>query len=251
MKDLVSIIMLSYNGVTYIKEAIDSIKAQTYPNWELIISDDGSNDGTYELSLALAKDEPRIKVVQTPERLGIPKNRKFAFSHTTGNKICHVDGDDALFPHSIEYMLKGMKDFDLAFSDLAWMDKNSNIFQYHANVDTELKNLGWRHLSMYTRKAYENTNGYNDNLISACEDGDLFMQIAEKYKYVRVQHALYKYRMHDNNASFNNKKCETCTEKPICNYIRVWGKENNWDPINWVPKTPLNLFVSGVKNNHD
>jgi len=53
MKPLLSVMMISYNSVQYIKAAIDSVKAQTYDNWELVINDDCSSDGTYELAQKL------------------------------------------------------------------------------------------------------------------------------------------------------------------------------------------------------
>lgn len=72
----VSIIMLAYNNVRFLKTAIDSIKAQTYQNWELLISDDCSSDGTWELSSTLSNYDQRIKVYQNEQNIGVVRNRK-------------------------------------------------------------------------------------------------------------------------------------------------------------------------------
>jgi glycosyltransferase involved in cell wall biosynthesis len=75
MKPLFSLMMICYNNVQFIKMSIDSVKTQTYENWELIIVDDRSSDGTYELAQKLAEGEPRIKVFQNAKNLMTPKNR--------------------------------------------------------------------------------------------------------------------------------------------------------------------------------
>ena len=242
---LVSIIMLTFNGVQFIKLAIDSVKKQTYQNWELIINDDGSTDGTWELVNALTSSDSRIKIFQNSKRLGIPKNRAAAFARTAGELICHLDGDDELYPHSVQYMVDAAiehSDKMLFQSDNAWMNSNGVVYQYHANKEPEanLAHFGWRHFGMYRRSAYEQTDGYNTRLVSACEDGDLFMQIAEKMPFHRVPLVLYKHRWHDHNASKTNKKCESCAERPICNYIRVWGKHAGVDHITYKPIAKAN-----------
>lgn len=232
--------MLTYNGVQFLKPAIDSVLHQTYPDWELIISDDGSTDGTWELAQALATKDERIKAHQNLKRLGIPGNRAAAFSHSTGELICHLDGDDLLYPYSVEHMVEAATahpQVALFQSDNAWIDRDGKIYQYHANRDPEpnLSHFGWRHFGMYRRSAYKTTKGYNTKLISACEDGDLFMQIAEKHPFMRIPEVLYKHRSHGGNASGTNKKCDTCSERPICNYIRVWGKHAGIDPVTYKP----------------
>lgn len=236
----VSILMLTYNGVQFLKAAIESVKQQTYKDWELIISDDGSTDGTWELAQIFAASDSRIKPYQNPKRLGIPGNRAAAFAVSRGELICHLDGDDELYPYSVATMVEAANanpDVALFQSDNAWMDSKGVVYQYHANKDPEpnLAHFGWRHFGMYRRSAYDTTNGYNTALISACEDGDLFMQIVEKHPFMRVPYVLYKHRWHDGNASNTNKKCDTCTERAICNYIRVWGKHAGVDHITYTP----------------
>lgn len=230
---MISVIMLSYNNVRFVMEAIRSVLNQTYSDWELIISDDGSTDGSWEIIQAMEKKHKKIKAFRTPGRLGIPKNRKFAFEKTKGEFFCHLDGDDLLLPYTLSTLINNIKDFDMVFSDMMWIDENSNIKQYYQNTSTEIKDLGYRHITLFRRSIYKQLPGYNDRLTDYCEDGDLFMQYAERKNYKLINEVLYRFRQHGNNTSRLKKECSTCPDKPHCNYIQIWARENDWDMDQW------------------
>lgn len=244
-KPLVSVLMISFNNVQYLKQAIDSVINQTYSNWELIVSDDGSTDGAWELAQALAKKDKRIKTYRNEKNLGIPKNRKQAFDKSTGELIAHLDCDDVLFKYAIETMLEHFDqnpDAMLAQSDSVLIDSKNNVIQYVFSPypDANLTNFGWRHFGMYRRKGYDTLKGYNTALKSACEDGDLFMQFAEKYPFIKVPAVLYKHRWHDKNTSESNNKCVECKDRDKCNFIRVWAKHANIDHLTFKPLERIN-----------
>lgn len=91
---LVSIIMLAYNGLPYIKEAVNCIINQTYKNWELIIADDGSSDGTREwLEESYGKDK-RIRFFFHKNNMGYVANKNFAHKQAIGEYITQLDNDD-------------------------------------------------------------------------------------------------------------------------------------------------------------
>jgi len=238
----VSILMLAYQSVRWIKQAIDSVKNQTYKNWELIIVDDGSTDGTWELAKACAGRNKKIKVVQNQKRLGIPKNRAKAYSLSTGDLICHLDNDDWIEPWAIEVMVDAfMKSPDVAlmYSDRCQVGENGEHHHYYVEPepkDENITKLGWRHFGMYQRNAMMKTNGYNTELTSACEDGDLFMQMAEKFTIAHVRKVLYYHRAHSNNTSSTNSSCKDCNVRPKCNYVRVWSKHAGYDHLTFTPK---------------
>jgi glycosyltransferase involved in cell wall biosynthesis len=240
-KPLVSILMPAYNTVRFIKFAIDSIKRQTYENWELIIVDDCSHDGTWELAVKLAESDDRIKVHRNDKNLGIVKNRKRAYDLSFGDYVCHVDNDDMLERYALEEMLAGFDmwpSVKLIYSDLSQIGIKGEHQLYSAAKNFDPDNLhqhGWRHFGMYKRDVMSHIDGYNTELVSGCEDGDLFMQIAEKFPCARMPKPLYLYRSHDGNNSANNKKCETCSERPVCNYVRVWSKSAKYDPLTFKP----------------
>lgn len=238
---LVSILMLAYNGERYVRNAIESILAQTYANWELVIVDDCSGDGTWELVSEMAPTDHRIRAYRNEVNLGIVRNRKRAYSLSTGSLIGHVDNDDQLERYAIEEMVRAFTEFPeamLIYSDMAQIGEYGEHQLYSAARNFDPKALhehGWRHLGMYRRAVMAEVSGYNDQLVSACEDGDLFMQIAERFPVVRLPKPLYLYRAHPGNQSAANKKCSACTERPVCNYIRVWAKSAGYDPISFQP----------------
>jgi glycosyltransferase involved in cell wall biosynthesis len=104
MKDaLVSIIMPAYNAERYIGEAIGSVLAQTHTNWELLVVNDGSTDGTRVVIERF--DDPRIRVFHKPNG-GIGSARNMALPHVRGAFLCGLDSDDVFPPRSLEARLQ-------------------------------------------------------------------------------------------------------------------------------------------------
>lgn len=98
----VSIGMPVYNGAAYICEALDSVLAQTYQNFELIISDNGSTDGTEQICIDYSKKDGRIKFIRQSENLGSHWNFKFVVKEATGPLFTFLAHDDILLPDFIE-----------------------------------------------------------------------------------------------------------------------------------------------------
>lgn len=108
---LVSVLMTAYNREKYIGEAIDSILASTYTNFELIIVDDGSADNTVAIAREYAAREPRIAVYVNDRNLGDYHNRNKAASYATGKYIKYVDSDDLIYPDSLGIFVAAMERF--------------------------------------------------------------------------------------------------------------------------------------------
>lgn len=104
-RPLVSIIMPVLNGSRFLAEAVESVRAQSYSDWELLICDDGSTDHTEELARTYAKQEPRrIRVLAHPghENLGASATRNLALRHALGELVALLDADDVWLPHKLE-----------------------------------------------------------------------------------------------------------------------------------------------------
>jgi glycosyltransferase involved in cell wall biosynthesis len=234
---LVSILVPLYNNAGYIKWAIDSAVAQTYTNWEMIIVDDGSTDGSYELAKMLSNEESRIKVYRNNGNVGINKTRQVTVKYASGDFLAHLDSDDLLERWALETMVHEFEkhpEVMLMYSDFAQIDSKNKHEVYSASPDFDVKNLhqhGWRHFGMYRSAVLGHIQGFNDKIsfIKTCEDGDLFMQIAEKFPILRVPKILYFYRNHGKNTSSQKPKCEECPANPDCNFIRVWARSLNYD----------------------
>ena len=115
MNSLVSIIMPSYNTSQYISESINSVRAQTYENWELIIVDDLSTDNTYEV-VALHFSDKRIKYLKNEKNSGAAVSRNRALREAKGRWIAFLDSDDLWSPEKLEKQIRFMEDNHYYFS---------------------------------------------------------------------------------------------------------------------------------------
>ena len=130
MDSLVSIIMPSYNTAGYIAESIQSVLAQTYNNWELIIVDDCSPDNTDEVVKPFLADL-RIKYLKNEKNSGAAVSRNRALREAKGKWIAFLDSDDLWMPEKLEKQIK-------------FMEKNNYHFSYtkYAEIDTDGKRNG-------------------------------------------------------------------------------------------------------------
>ncbi len=129
---LVSVIMPTYNSAQFVAESIDSIIAQTYKNWELVITDDCSTDGTMDILRAYAAKDSRI-VLQSNERnggAGVARNKSIAAAR--GQYISFCDSDDRWLPKKLELQLDFMrsKDVSICFSPYYSCDENNQYLGY-------------------------------------------------------------------------------------------------------------------------
>lgn len=97
-----SVIMPVYNGEATIARAIDSVCAQTDPDWELIVVDDGSRDGTRELVAMHTAREPRIRLLVQPRNGGVAAARNAGIDAAAGRYIAFLDADDYWLPAKLE-----------------------------------------------------------------------------------------------------------------------------------------------------
>lgn len=104
MKDrpLISVLMTAFNREKFIAEAIESVLASNYTNWELIITDDCSSDSTFNIAQKYAKKDKRIQVYKNDSNLGDYPNRNKAASYAKGLLLIYVDSDDLLHSDTID-----------------------------------------------------------------------------------------------------------------------------------------------------
>lgn len=108
---LVSVLTTVYNGIEYLPQAIESILTQTYRNFEYVIVDDGSVDGTREYLLSLHDKRIKVILIERSGR-GIALNKGVAMC--TGEYIAILDADDVAIPYRIEYQVRVMKSSQFA-----------------------------------------------------------------------------------------------------------------------------------------
>lgn len=131
MTDSVSIIMPSYNTAKFIEETIDSVLAQTYANWELIIVDDCSTDDS---DAVVAKyQDPRIRYLKNEKNSGAAVSRNRALREAKGRWIAFLDSDDLWTPDKLEKQIRFMEDNHYSYS-----------YTNYLEIDEESKPLGAR-----------------------------------------------------------------------------------------------------------
>jgi len=131
---LVSIIMPAFNNAPTIGLAIESVLAQTYPHWELLIVDDASGDGSLERAEAYQSQDARIKVFVMGENQGASFCRNYATKKSSGDFIAFIDADDLWMPEKLQRQTSFMQKHDLGVSftsynqiDLQGKDKGVEI----------------------------------------------------------------------------------------------------------------------------
>src|SRR5690606_11372498 len=124
---LISIVCPLYNKKNYIKETIYSVIKQTAADWELIVVDDGSTDGSYEIALAIAETDSRVKVLKRSvfrsDMRGGNVCRNVGIEHSTGSLVMFLDADDLLMPYCIAQRLEQARhhsDYDLYVFNVAY-----------------------------------------------------------------------------------------------------------------------------------
>ena len=115
-KPLVSIITPVYNCEKYLPLTIESVQAQTYENWELILADDCTPDNSADIIAEYAKKDSRIKYIKLKENSGAAIARNEALEASKGRYIAYLDADDIWLPNKLERQLDFMEKNDVEFS---------------------------------------------------------------------------------------------------------------------------------------
>lgn len=199
----VSILMNAYNAQKYLKEAIDSIYAQTFKDWEIIFIDNCSTDNTKEI--ARSYDE-KLKYYSTDKNISLGAARNFGLQFVTGEYLAFLDTDDIWMPEKLEKQLDIIND-DIAFvySPVIQINSSGNILRdtkinKKYNFDTMLERYDINMQSVLLNLKLVKFK-FNENLFY-CPDYELFMNIAaQQLKYTAIDIPLVKYRVHENSLS--------------------------------------------------
>lgn len=120
---LVSIVMPAYNRASVMIKAVESIRKQSYPNWELIVVDDRSTDRTRELALELARQDDRIRYVSNYRSKGPGGARNCGMLAAQGELLAFLDSDDLWFPHHLQDSLDNLRRTGADISFALWVEQ--------------------------------------------------------------------------------------------------------------------------------
>lgn len=212
---LVSIIMNCYNGQSYLKEAIDSIIAQTYQNWEIIFWDNQSIDSSAEI--ARSYNDNRVKYYYAPEHTILGTARNLAINETKGEWVAFLDCDDLWSENKLKDSMtvldnhKEKEKASLIYTKTIKIDNLGNTIGKYTQSssgfirDSLLKKGNFIvQSSIIVRKTILDKVGGMNSSLSYCPDYDLLLKITKNNIAIGVNKFLTSYRVH--NGSVTSKK---------------------------------------------
>lgn len=200
---IVSVLMTSYNRERYIAQAIESVLASGFKEFELIIVDDRSKDKTVEIAQSYAEKDNRVKVFVNEINLGDYPNRNKAASYARGKYLKYVDADDYIYPWGLQLLVDMMEQFPEAGWGLCSLEQYVaqpfpfvlspvEAYTYH------YQGPGLFHkapLSSIIRKdIFNQVGGFSG--IRMAGDFEMWHRLAQKFPVLLMPHGIVWYREH-------------------------------------------------------
>lgn len=264
----ITVAMPVHNALPFLSCSIESILAQTFSDFEFIILDDASTDGSVELLRDWAQRDARIQLHQNDKRLGLSGSSNAVVAKARAPIVARMDADDVAHPDRLRRQWEVLQ----SDSDIAAVGVLCNGI--NASGDVVRPRDRWRlvrnsvyipfpHGSvMFRREVFEAIGGYDESLDRG-EDQDLFKRMTAKGRIVTLPDILYSYRYHANNATLDNSKRAVFEDHSdngnalaafyMLGAMRLWAGEPPMllkpmlekDSIHWNPKA-LMILASAV-----
>ena len=209
MKDYISIGIPIYNAENYLADAIKSVLAQSYPYWELILIDDGSNDNSLQIAQEFATKDNRVRVISDGLNKKLPARLNQIIEEAKYDHIARMDADDLMHTERLEKQIKFLINnpkFDLVSTSLLSIKNNNDVIGARMYLpktvtrqDALIGNSGILHASILAKKNWYKRNTYNEKNALA-EDYELWLNAAIKddLKVGFLPEYLYYYREEGN-----------------------------------------------------
>jgi hypothetical protein len=203
---MISILMPVYNGLPYLREAIGDLLVQTFDDFELVVVDDGSSDGTREVLAEFSLQDERVRVIRNETNLGLPKTLNRGLAQCRGKWIARADADDRYPRDRLERQIQFLRSNpEVGLVSCAVRKMNASGFHYKAVFfPTDDRCIRLRELfvnsfshpgAMFDRELAEAVGGYDPSYWAA-EDADFWARLAEHTKLANLPVPLVHYRTH-------------------------------------------------------
>ncbi|MFM5981848.1 MAG: CHAT domain-containing protein [Sphaerospermopsis kisseleviana] len=208
MSPLVSIVIVNYNRENYLGAAIASVLQQTWTDFELLVWDDGSTDGSVAIAQKYAHQDQRVRVVAAAHQ-GSVKAHKAVIAQTRGTYLGWVDSDDILAPTALAEtvpILNHQPDVGLVYTDYVDINAAGELLGYGHRCSIPyspqelLVNFMTFHFRLLRYSVYEQVGGVDISCYYAY-DYDLCLRLSEVTQVRRVDKPLYLYRRHNQSIS--------------------------------------------------
>lgn len=230
---LISIIMAAYNAEKTIEQAINSVLNQTYPNFELLVVNDCSKDGTVEFVKEVAAKDSRVRLISNVKNSGVSYTRKHGLEEAKGSWIAILDSDDAWAPEKLEKQIALQKrvNADLLFTGSAFMDSDGQPINWYLHAPAEVtyqqllkQNVLSNSSALVRKELYAKHYAIGDGMH---EDFAIWLSILkEGKKAYGVDEPLLIYRIAKSSKSGN----------------KVKAAKMNWNTYRYVGLNPIETF---------
>lgn len=202
----ISVILPLYNGALWVKEAIDSVLAQTHTDLELIIIDDHSTDQSHTLIQNIYQNHPQIHLLTNPGK-GIASARNHGLLHANGEIIGFIDQDDLWTPDKLTHQLPVLTQHPNSFilGHLRQFCNESTLPHWARKESINQIKPGWEPgtLLLY-KKLLTQFSGFSTTYQHGGDDSDLFRRMRDAHvPYHIVPQLVLEKRIHQNNTSGN------------------------------------------------
>jgi glycosyltransferase involved in cell wall biosynthesis len=206
----VSVIIPTYNHAQFLRVAIQSVVDQTFPDWEVVIVNNYSEDDTEQIVASF--NDPRIRLVNFRNHGVIAASRNHGMALVTGKAIAFLDSDDVWYPEKLQRCMDALGErVDVVCHGEAWVKENSppRIVMYGPQLRTRYLSLLYDGNCLSTsaivvrKSALDKVGGFSEEpqMVTA-EDYELWLRLArEGCTFVMVEEVLGEYRIHGGNQS--------------------------------------------------
>ena len=212
---LVSVIVPVYNGSKYIRQTLNSVVSQTYPNWEIIAVDDGSTDNSLDVLYNIQKDIGNKLKIFSISNGGVSNARNYGCKQASGNYFAFLDQDDLFESTKLEKqvaILDSELNVGVVYSNISIIDSSGivkkellleDLQMFSGNVFDKLIYFNFVGIStvIIRREVFEKLNGFNIGYY-LCEDWELLLRAAKICDFEYVYDSLLKYRDHYQSLSY-------------------------------------------------
>lgn len=252
----VSVIVPCYNYGVFIAECLNSIKSQTFKEWECIVVDNASTDNTKDVVKKFVDEDNRFKYIFT-EVKGVSHARNLGVSQSSGKYILPVDADDKIHPALIEKALsvhESNEQIMVVYSDAELFGNSSGtwILPEYSFKSLLIENSIFC-TAMYKRVDFDKVKGYNENMKEGFEDWDFWISmLVGGGKVYKIPEVLFYYRIRENsrNSSLDHSKQLRLRELVFKNHQRIY-EENFSTPQLIFDNYLLSTKLSSIEKSSD
>lgn len=200
----VSVVMSVYNGAPFLRQAVESILAQTFEDFEFIIIDDGSTDNTARILKEFS--DPRIRIIENSRNEGLTRSLIKGCALARGKYIARMDADEVSYPTRFDRQVEFLEthpDYAVVGTQCRYIDSKGTVraTSDYLCSDEEIKQDVWRrtpfaHAStMFVRERIEECGGYRE-LFRYSQDCDLWLRVVGAHKVANLPESLHCLRYH-------------------------------------------------------